>query len=511
MRTTEQGPAAEERLQERQLIAGRYRLTARHREDETTEVWRAFDEPGHQVVILEILRDPRPASRERFVTEARHIAMQPPTVMRVTGIHDDADGTFIVYEDLVQQPVVLDAHKPAVDERVAPPRAPELPTVVSPTVAAQMVAAPTVEPVAAIVPPPMIAPVADVFAPEAPSPALSGDPPIEHGLTGLIDVLRLHDPALIDMRLLRESASEVAAAARSRIEDRHLEEVRLATIVTQARVLLDRVVAEARALLVGVDPSVPSSAFERARVVAERLTSVRPHLRVPTLPHLSLPRLSLPAPRVSRSQVKSPRVDAVARPTPAPRAPRRARRPSLHVRWGRVLSGGLSVGVLAVVALTIPPELATNLAMRLESEVSSKLNEALQPAPPAAPPALTRATFELPPLSAYAATFETQGAYPTARPNGTVEWVVALRNTGSAGWYRGIDGAQASLALADGSNAAVQSTPYVGPGQVGWFVVHFRASADPGAYRLFLTPRIDGRGPLPDLGIFAAVTVSKGP
>ena len=126
-------------------------------------------------------------------------------------------------------------------------------------------------------------------------------------------------------------------------------------------------------------------------------------------------------------------------------------------------------------------------------------------------PGLQRATFEVPPLSAYAAAFESQGPYPTARPNGTVEWVVALRNTGSVGWYRGIDGAQASLALPDGTAAAVQNTAYVGPGQVGWFVVHFPAPSQPGVTRVPLRPRIDGRGALPDLGIYLMVTVSPNP
>jgi hypothetical protein len=125
--------------------------------------------------------------------------------------------------------------------------------------------------------------------------------------------------------------------------------------------------------------------------------------------------------------------------------------------------------------------------------------------------ALAPAPFEVPPLSAYGAAFDSQGAYPTTMPNGTVEWVVALRNTGSAGWYRGIEGAQAALALPDGTGVAVQSTSYVAPGQVGWFVVRFRARAEVGSYTVPLRPRIDGRGPLPDLGIFAVVTVSKNP
>ena len=125
----------------------------------------------------------------------------------------------------------------------------------------------------------------------------------------------------------------------------------------------------------------------------------------------------------------------------------------------------------------------------------------------AAAPKLVPAGFDLPPLNAYRAAFETQASYPTAPPNGTVEWVVALRNTGSAGWYRGVAGAQAALALTDGTEVGVQTTAYVAPGQVGWFIVHFRAPAGPGTHSVALFPRIDGRGELPDLGILALVTV----
>ena len=124
-----------------------------------------------------------------------------------------------------------------------------------------------------------------------------------------------------------------------------------------------------------------------------------------------------------------------------------------------------------------------------------------------APSKLVPAQFELPPLNAYRAAFETQASYPTVPANATIEWVVALRNTGSVGWYRGVAGAQAALALADGTEVAVQSTAYVAPGQVGWFIARFRAPAGAGTHAVALFPRIDGRGELPDLGIHALVTV----
>jgi len=124
-------------------------------------------------------------------------------------------------------------------------------------------------------------------------------------------------------------------------------------------------------------------------------------------------------------------------------------------------------------------------------------------------PALVRPAFDVPPLGAYGAAFESQAPYPSASANSTVEWTLALRNTGSAGWYRGVDGAQASLILDDGTVVAVQSTQYVGPGQTGWFTAHFRAPSEPGQHIIRLRPAINGRGPLPDLGIHAVVTVTR--
>ncbi|HUG04998.1 MAG TPA: hypothetical protein VMQ78_00485 [Candidatus Limnocylindria bacterium] len=177
-------------------------------------------------------------------------------------------------------------------------------------------------------------------------------------------------------------------------------------------------------------------------------------------------------------------------------------RPALPNRF---VMGGAALLVLALVVVLSPLGDAIGSALRSAPAASPTA------APPAATAALRPAPFEVPPLAAYGAAFESQGAYPAVRPNGTVEWVVALRNTGSAGWYRGIEGAQAALALPDGTGVAVQTTPYVAPGQVGWFVVNFRARAELGTYTVPLLPRIDGRGPLPELGIFAVVTVASNP
>ena len=500
------------RRQERQLIAGRYRLASFHRGDERTEVWRALDESLGHVVTLEFLRDRETASRQRFVDEARRLALQRPTVMRVAGVHDEADGTFIVFEDLVQALAAIDAHKPTVEAPVATAKATEPSLVTTPAVE------PTkVEPVPAM---PILAVAA---APDVPTPDASSDAASDLGMTTLVAALRARKLPLIDTSLVIESAIEIAEDVRTFIEELHIEDYR---VVIAARswledrhledLRLDEIVAEARAVLDRVDLSVLRSAFDRATVAAGGLASIRPRVHIPGPPRVHLPappRVRVPTPHVPRPpRVRAAKVKAVApaKPAAVPRAPKAPGRAVPPVRWGRVLSRGFGLGVLVAAVLSMPPELTAQIEAELRStldQVSKAVTVAVTPSEPG----LARATFELPPLSAYGATFESQGPYPTASPNGTAEWVVALRNTGSVGWYRGIDGAQASLALADGTSAGVQSTPYVGPGQVGWFVVHFRVPSQPGTYKVSFLPRIDGRGGLPDLGINATVTVSTNP
>lgn len=462
--TQTQAPAVADARQERQLIAGRYRLASFHRGDETTEVWRALDESTTQVVSLEFLRESDPASKERFLAGARRLAsVAQPSVMRVAAIHDDPDATFIVFEHLVHIPVPLEWLKPQV-EVPAPILNPALP------------AAPeNIEPSSASATIPALA-----AAPEVPD--VANEKATDRGLSLLTYALRSRELSLIDEALLTESAYELLAVIRSELK------------------------------AVRVDPTVLSD-----------LLAYRPNLSFLLLPFALLggavrrittmrPKVGVPRPRVSRPQeVRTPRVKAVKPPkqAPAPRAPRAPRGSGLRVRWGRVLTRGLSLGVLAAILVAMPSELIGSVGT-MASDLSVTIRDRLAAAMPTTS-GLQRASFELPPLSAYSATFEAQAPYPSASPNGTVEWVVALRNTGSVGWYLGIDGAQASLALADGTTAGVQTTAYVGPGQVGWFIVHFPAPSKVGTSKVSLLPRIDGRGQLPDLGIYAAVTVSPNP
>jgi hypothetical protein len=468
--TETQAPVADGR-QERQLIAGRYRLASFHRGDESTEVWRALDESTTQVVSLEFLRDPDPAEKERFLAGARRLAsVQQPSVMRVAAIHDDPDATFIVFEHLVHIPVPLEWLKP-VEEPVSNANAPAPAT--AETVAPSPTAATSAELPA---------------APDVPIPDVADPRPTDRGLSLLTYAIGKRELSLIDMPLLTESAYE----------------------------LLDIIRAELKAIR--VDPTVlsdirayrPNFSFLRSPFAllggtARRVTTMRPSVAIPK-PRVSEPKEARP-PRMKA--VKPPKEPKPLRAAAVPRAPRASSGRGLHVRWGRVLTRGLSLGVLAAILIALPSEMIGNVGS-MANDLSVTIREKLAAMAPSTP-ALQPASFEVPPLSAYSASFESQAPYPKANPNGTVEWVVALRNTGSVGWYLGIDGAQASLALADGTSAGVQTTAYVGPGQVGWFVVHFPAPSQAGTSNISLLPRIDGRGSLPDLGIYATVTVSPNP
>jgi hypothetical protein len=335
-----------------------------------------------------------------------------------------------------------------------------------------------------------VTPIATAATEAAPTPQ-ADEKPGDRGLSLLLFALQSREFSLIDVPLLKESANELVTVVRSSIEETRLD---------------PSFIADVQALPGRALSAIASAPAHFAAAARSRLT-IRRGKRVPG------PFLATPKPvRVPRMKaVAAPKQAAAPKPPKAPKAPRAARtspRLSLRVRWGRVLTRGLSLGVLAAVLVTLPSELLANVGT-IANDLSTTIRERLAAASSGS--SLQKASFEVPPLSAYGATFETQAPYPTTQPNGTVEWVVALRNTGSAGWYRGIDGAQASLALADGTPAGVQTTAYVGPGQTGWFIVHFTAPSEAGVSTVALLPHIDGRGALPDLGIYATVTVSPNP
>jgi hypothetical protein len=127
---------------------------------------------------------------------------------------------------------------------------------------------------------------------------------------------------------------------------------------------------------------------------------------------------------------------------------------------------------------------------------------------------------------AYHAEWVAQSAYPVVAPGDIAEWVVAFKNTGTAGWYRGALGANAALGtsvplnndfaeqagLDPGnwqypSRVAVQTTDYVAPGQIGWFVIQVRAPKTAGNFRFNVRPVIDGTSWLEDYGVYFELIV----
>jgi hypothetical protein len=117
------------------------------------------------------------------------------------------------------------------------------------------------------------------------------------------------------------------------------------------------------------------------------------------------------------------------------------------------------------------------------------------------------------------AEFVAQTPYPTVRTGATGEVVVRLRNTGEMTWRKGTaDEARIGIVGNDGRFAflgkgwvgpdrpAAQQEAVVAPGEVATF--RFRVSGTiPGRYVLPLQGVIDGGAWMPDLGLFAVVTV----
>ncbi len=505
MNSTETTPApAASGRQVGQLLAGRYRLAMFKGGDEIADVWHALDESTEQVVTLEILRDrDDTAARQRFLAEAQRMAaIERPSVMRVAAIHNEAADTFIVFEHLIPLPVVLTGLSAIAKDTKPATKAAEDKTVVLTPSAPQAPASVVPSPLASVAGPlrSVAMPEVEEYEQEAPAIVDLDVPPITASASPVPETLRGVSSSLTSAR------SQLSGFAHGVVAD------------VRDIVGLDELLVAARARIPrGLNTSLLTSLVARVTAFAASFVARATRLAAPSRSVGSV------APKAR------PMSERAAEPAKSETAPAGAVLPAITAKVGAMLPVALSIAmrvgsasrpligrirgnpVLSAIAIG-----TLLLIVFIASPLDDAIADAFRSAP--APSSTARATgglapapFEVPPLSAYGAAFESQGAYPTTTPNGTVEWVVALRNTGSAGWYRGIEGAQAALALPDGTGVAVQSTAYVAPGQVGWFVVHFRARAELGTYNVQLVPRIDGRGPLANLGIYAVVTVTKNP
>ena len=164
---------------------------------------------------------------------------------------------------------------------------------------------------------------------------------------------------------------------------------------------------------------------------------------------------------------------------------------------------------------------------------------ATPPAPIAAPVTYARVAqaaapttqVALPPDSGYHARWTAQSPDPIVTAGEETTLVVALENTGSRGWRRGVSDQQATLGTSDPQDAerpelaadwlsanrvTSTTTEYVGPGEVGWFAFAVHAPTTAGDYRLALRPVVEGVTWLEDDGIFFTIHVratvrAKGP
>jgi hypothetical protein len=499
VKSTETMPAPTGDRQIGQLLAGRYRLAMSKGGDDVADVWHALDESTQTVVTLEILRDRgNDAARQRFLAEARRMAaIERPSVMRVASIVDAGTDTFIVFEHLIPLPVVLTGLTAvARDVRPATRAAEDKDKTV--VLAPPSPVAPST--LTAVAGPTRAAAQDDLATNETPSAIVELDdvrePSVPHlvaATTHLPETVRDATRSLVsartDVSRVVPALTRLIADARGFIRD-VMHDVQMDTLIADAQTFISDLRARVGQRL---DTSAVTSLVARATAVATQATSRAAARSKADAPRAGASLLKVTLPTVALPKFALPKV-----PSFGPGAMALIAR----ARGNRVVLGGAALAVVALVVIVSP----------LDDAIRSALRGGPAPSATVAPrAALVPAPFELPSLSAYGATFESQGPYPTTTPNGTVEWVVALRNTGSAGWYRGIQGAQAALMTPDGAGVAVQSTDYVAPGQVGWFVVRFKARAELGTYTVQLLPRIDGRGLLQELGIYTVVTVAKNP
>jgi hypothetical protein len=478
-----------------QLLAGRYRLAVSKGGDDVADVWHALDESTQTVVTLEILRTRgNDAAKQRFLAEARRMAaIERPSVMRVASIVDADAETFIVFEHLIPLPVVLTgltavardvrpATKAAEDRDKTVVMTPPAPSTLGAVAGPKRAAADEI--LATDEAAPTIVELDDAREPSVPRLVVA----TTHIPETVRDATRSLVSARTDLSRVAPLVTKLIADARGFILE-VMHDVQMDTLIADARTyisgarerisqrldlsaLTSRAARPAARAKVASDGAATADAASAGTTSAASTATATTRSAVPNVAALAASILSAAGPLIARARGNK-----------------------------GVLAAAAAVVVLVVVIVS-----------PLDDAIGNAVRGGPAPSATVAPrAALVPAGFVVPPLSAYGAAFEAQGPYPTTTPNGTVEWVVALRNTGSAGWYRGIEGAQAALQTTDGAGVAVQSTEYVAPGQVGWFVVHFKARAEVGTYTVHLLPRIDGGGLLPELGIFTVVTVAKNP
>jgi peptidoglycan/xylan/chitin deacetylase (PgdA/CDA1 family) len=193
----------------------------------------------------------------------------------------------------------------------------------------------------------------------------------------------------------------------------------------------------------------------------------------------------------------------------------------------------LCIAVIALAIVGAPASLRATQASELEPGTQST---PIMPPAPGLPQVTCTDTVApgVAPISAptgiagaHAALYARSG-FPTLCPGSSTTVTIAFENTGSVGWYGnaalgtwgpepgqdrastlGGDGTDGSPATSwsHSNRPAVQTTPYVGPGQVMWFQFGVQAPTAPGAYKLALRPLLEGQQWLEDPGLTFYVLV----
>jgi hypothetical protein len=138
-------------------------------------------------------------------------------------------------------------------------------------------------------------------------------------------------------------------------------------------------------------------------------------------------------------------------------------------------------------------------------------------------------------LPGFHAAWYGQSGYMTLCPGQSLTATVAMYNSGSLGWVRGVLGQvaylgtwnpspgqdQPSVLGGDGTSGSpntgwprynrvsVQPANYVGPNQIAWFQFSVRAPTTPGTYKFYIRPLIEGAQWMEDYGIYWQVTVPQ--
>ena len=191
-------------------------------------------------------------------------------------------------------------------------------------------------------------------------------------------------------------------------------------------------------------------------------------------------------------------------------------------------------------ALTVLAVTASLLAVTLSF---GSVAQATAPAAPATAACTSSVGPGIPPpssvpsgLPGFHAAWYGQSGYMTLCPGDVATATVAMYNSGSFGWVKGVMGQvgylgtwnpvpgqdQPSALGGDGTNGspatgwprynrvAIQPADYVGPNQVSWFQFGIRAPMASGVYDLYIRPLIEGAQWMEDYGIFWRITVPSG-